>query len=1095
LDTQTELQRDKNTPKKLRDATHTEISFAAKIEQGKIKALKNDESLIFTYLPTKVNDFKFPFLVNGSFLTNAAREGIHEDKIWNQWLFGLIAEKIFDWLVSLSVSKYKFNMLHLLPVKFKYNKNALMQSFNKSFSTHCCSKAFIITDSGITRKTSDVILDKTNLSNQKFIDIKSITEFINFKKSLDFDNECFVNMEVECSDKLKDIGVEVFELNNLETFFTSSFFINSHEVSDNYSLIEYFKEQSDNDQDGIFFQNIKTLSFIYDESATLCNPSNGICFPIGINSTELGNIPIIHAEVFEKIKTSKQIFSWLEKLGVQEPSQEAYVTNVIIPNIKKDDYINTGNFLKITHYLFRLYMGNKLDEEMLESLRELKLKTNKTDLSFMEAQHCFLSNEYQPQLKLEGIIKQLYFVSEDYLSLHDNKLEWNLFFKALKVKDAVEVETINENNALETLNDLTNANWVKECIKTAKSRGGFGFGDHNVVNAVKLPSFLNLTSSNLEYAKIFWGDIISNQSNILELTGDAKIKYGVGNGHNSFGCLVGNYFPWFVKNQVCIPTTTKQILKPENVFINSKEIKEIAGSYLPIFDFTTRVPNNWLQLLQFKDSLALTDYLFVLTAIALQSEDNKLKSASSIRRIGLIYNKLTSMIPSMTMDEQQIISNWAIENKLLSSNGKFEPATELKFITADGFSTESDKLKVLNVPGNCNSNMNDFKELMVLFKIQTIDEFTPLFENETIDNTLKNKIETILPYYVAIIENKTLKSSEEEFERIYRLLNLTVFYMTSEIKLSFNYKSKTFDGPSLTVYNSDHMFFFKGLWTRERTLLSLIKELANLLGVSGLNEELRFLLLESDINEIKEWLIEQGITLKLIMPVKKFTSITQVSLNDNNDASLHKEPDEGKEYEPVVLLPESGLVDTDNTCLSKIELVDIIEDVEPPVYKPFTPVTAPNNFDLTKVSAITKVFNDLTVKAESNYSKIESKEVREDVGRWCEEFVFEYLLNKKDDLTTVIWENKDAESGKPYDFKVIRNGEEKFIDVKGTPSENKDIIYLSPNEWVLMFEKGQNYSIYRVYNAGKNALIEIIDNPSSLLQQGKIFPNPITLQI
>jgi hypothetical protein len=123
----------------------TEISFAAKIEGNQIRELKEWESLIFTYLPTKVSDFKFPFLVNGSFLTNAAREGIHEDKIWNQWLFELITEKAFDWLVALTVSKYKFQILHLLPHKFNNQQNELKKAFDNSFVKNCRIKKFIIT--------------------------------------------------------------------------------------------------------------------------------------------------------------------------------------------------------------------------------------------------------------------------------------------------------------------------------------------------------------------------------------------------------------------------------------------------------------------------------------------------------------------------------------------------------------------------------------------------------------------------------------------------------------------------------------------------------------------------------------------------------------------------------------------------------------------------------------------------------------------------------------------------------------------------------------------------------------------------------------
>ena len=131
-----------------------------------------------------------------------------------------------------------------------------------------------------------------------------------------------------------------------------------------------------------------------------------------------------------------------------------------------------------------------------------------------------------------------------------------------------------------------------------------------------------------------------------------------------------------------------------------------------------------------------------------------------------------------------------------------------------------------------------------------------------------------------------------------------------------------------------------------------------------------------------------------------------------------------------------------------------------------------------------------------NYAKIESQEVREDVGMWCENFVNEFLTKTENDFSEIVWENANGESGKSYDFKLVANGKEKFIDVKGTPSGSKDIVYLSPNEWIFMFDKGEDYSIYRVYNAGQfDARIEIIENPSDLLKQGKIFPNPITLQV
>lgn len=53
----------------------TQISFAAKVEDGKI--VKLDNSVLYAYLPTSVNDFGFNFIVNADFLLAANREQLH----------------------------------------------------------------------------------------------------------------------------------------------------------------------------------------------------------------------------------------------------------------------------------------------------------------------------------------------------------------------------------------------------------------------------------------------------------------------------------------------------------------------------------------------------------------------------------------------------------------------------------------------------------------------------------------------------------------------------------------------------------------------------------------------------------------------------------------------------------------------------------------------------------------------------------------------------------------------------------------------------------------------------------------------------------
>jgi len=79
-------------PEKLRFIKKAEIFFAAKykdpildpngavITPGGIEKLRDQESLVFSYLPTKILEYKFPLLINANFLTNANREQIHTGK-------------------------------------------------------------------------------------------------------------------------------------------------------------------------------------------------------------------------------------------------------------------------------------------------------------------------------------------------------------------------------------------------------------------------------------------------------------------------------------------------------------------------------------------------------------------------------------------------------------------------------------------------------------------------------------------------------------------------------------------------------------------------------------------------------------------------------------------------------------------------------------------------------------------------------------------------------------------------------------------------------------------------------------------------------
>lgn len=1051
-DTKEALKQDDKTPEKLKEAEFTEISFAAKIEEGKIKPLKKEESLIFTYLPTKVSDFEFPFLVNGSFITNAAREGLHEDRIWNQWLFKLVAEKILDWLEILASSKFKFHILHLLPQKFNTVSNELKNSFDTSLDKSGKEKAFVPSKSLKLLKASELIIDKTGLSDLSFISPDTVIDYINQKESTTFKNDSFVNSKLQRTDKLRSFGAKFFDAENLESFFLSPIFMDNHQPSENFSLIEYFYTKANKDESREWNEKLKAIPFIYAKGKKLKSPQT-VCFPSVTYETEFGDgVTVIHSEVYPKIENNSKIKNWLELLGVKEPSDTAYLENEIIGNI--ENCINKDNYLRVTRYLFNQHKKALLTDWHFDKLQDLKIFT--TSKEFKPANECYLSDFYEPSLKLEKVNEAGKYVSETYKQPEDLISEWKTLFLKIGISENISMirirTSISGNNGIEQ-------KYFVQVGEEAKQGHGYPHlvGASNLINLDKIR--FSEFAKDYKFSKVFWQQAIKT-IHPDTVSQQASMPWGYYGSHTS----VKNYFFWSIENSGIFPSTTKECLTAKNLYINDKEITDIAGKYLPVFDYDEPLPDEWRTLLPFKDKLELNDYLTVLEKIAEQTEEDEILRKYNRKKIGLIYNKLASLLPNFSEEKKEAIKNWASESKLLSANGKFENANELKWIKIDGFTTASEKLKIIQFPENCDINSKTFEELISLFQVQIIDKFIPTFEKEKKDFELKNKLQNILPFFVAIIEKKQFADFTKEFERLFSIVTKTEFFNAAEIKLSFKYQKETIEGASLNVFRELNNFYFKGRWRSPITMFTLIPELSSLLEVTGLNDELR-LLLQLDEAEIIEWLTGLGY--------------------DIPDIKKKPEYQTAKQKIKIEATAKTGTTTTTENEVAETE-EDYQEYVEIPQPESFEPEVKAQDIDVTHINPRRKksVIDNSTEQPQ--YQEIADDEVRFAIGRWSEEFVFKNL-HKWGNYSEIVWENEIDESGKPYDFKLVENGKAKFIEVKGTPSSKKDLIYLSSNEWNLMFEQKDNYILIRVYNAGKtNVFPEIIENPSQQIEQGSI---------
>ena len=99
-------------------------------------------------------------------------------------------------------------------------------------------------------------------------------------------------------------------------------------------------------------------------------------------------------------------------------------------------------------------------------------------------------------------------------------------------------------------------------------------------------------------------------------------------------------------------------------------------------------------------------------------------------------------------------------------------------------------------------------------------------------------------------------------------------------------------------------------------------------------------------------------------------------------------------------------------------------------------------------------------------------------------------------LIEVRWLNKVGERQESYDLKLIRNGNEEFIEVKSTKREDKDWFEISKPQWDLAKQSGHKFYLYRVYGAGtKTAKLVVIQDPYEHWQKGLLIANPIRICI
>jgi hypothetical protein len=847
-------------PDKLKESDDIEFSFAAKIVNDKIVLLKETESLIFTYLPTKESKYGFPFIVNANFDVDASRESVKVNSDWNIWLFKLIGEKLFDWLELLSTSEYKYQVLNLLPNKFTGNlNNKLMDSFNDSFDNSIKSKNFILNKDNQLKKVSDILIDKTWLTKEDFLIKKDLLLYINESKKKEFNDFSIIHDNLEQKNKLSTLGIESFKIDDLLDFLSDDKFKLNHDINNNYKLINYLFVKSTENDSKDFDKHLKFIDFIYSIDNNLHNVEN-ISFPsfIGYSNKD---IKVIHNDIYNDINNNKEIKEWLEQLWVSEASDDVKLKNILND---LDTYINQDNYLKNTRFLFKKYKEWKFDISDYDILNDLKILTTKGNL--IKVCTSYLSDIYEPKLKLEESLDEDIFISEEYIENNDLESEWKAFF--------IRIWWLDEINIFKDNNRNNNSDLFKEYLKInveeikSEHRYAYKISENNYVNFNNI-KFMDYTI-NYKFSKLFWDYIIKN-INLEDINEKAKMDWG----HYGSSEPMNSYIIWFFNNAKIFPNSTGECLKASDIFINNDEVKEFVIDYLPVLDNNIDIENSLIKQIWFKTELLLEDYLLILEKISEDVDENGL--CENEKLIWKIYNKLIKKIKDITEEDKKLINNWGIKNKILSVNWKFESVTKLSFIN-NNFSIKNHELELVLVPNNCNK---DLKQLFKLFWVIILDN--PILENDNdkVENIyIKNKLFLILPYLSIIIEKDQYRDSEKEYDRIATIINNITFYNLDNINLLFKKESIDIRTSSDNTYIENKNFYFKWDWNKLFVLWYIVKDLSKLLNISNYVMELQQLLW-SDEEDILNWFEDLGYDIWKLVNKPEYLKSKELIINNN----------------------------------------------------------------------------------------------------------------------------------------------------------------------------------------------------------------------
>lgn len=851
-DVKTSLQQDKrNTPDKLLNADYIELSFAAKIGDDGITKLKKEERFLYSYLPTDETKYAFPVLVNTSFLTTASREALHADSKWNQWLFKNIAIEIFRWISELVKSEYQYQAYRLIPEKTFSDQ--LGDEFNIGVLEAIATIPFVITRDDKLVKVEEAIIDFTFLSEKSFVGEDSIKNFIARDQQTGLKRFKKFAKNTGFSHDFKKLGSDSFEWKDLNSFFSSKYFSDAHSIFDNIELIKHLKLLSESEKvKEVTIETLKELPFIWDHKNRINCPGN-VCIPRADDQNwdrPDNELSFLNQDLLNWINNESKIRIWFENLGVTEKTDITFIYQIILKDI--DSYISYNNAVDAITDLFFLYKKGELKEDLIRKLDRIKLLTMQGSLC--RAKDCFLSDYYTPRLQIEDVLEEDIFVCDSYCRNQADKDEWKRFFKMLGVQEGVNVIIYSAKN---TNNCFIDLGFRKDYFNSYTDYFYNGkFSAKSFSDMFNL-SFLQF-ADNYFFSVRFWSDVV-NHIDPKEMIKLSIAYWGYsGLGGQESGNTVENYIHWTISNVECIPVLSKECKKSSSVLVNSKEIKDLSGNYLPVFN-GPELTSNWKSFFNFRTSLSLSDYLELLSAISLDVDKNGEVKIGNQERIQSIYHALLEQCGNWSEAEIKKVNQWADSESLLNTKNEFTKNENIMYFRDGNESIFQDQFKFLKLSAE-NKRHPQLETLLGFFHVTILKEsdFKLIYSQNEECSQLISHLKSIIPFFYIWIKSEV--SDEQIIENLSNIeskISVLNIYQSSDLKIT--YEDVHFVKNVNVHFDKKDLYVTKP-WSTNSVLLRLPEVLCRYLELLGHDKKLDFLL-RAKIQEIHDYFEQEGLII------------------------------------------------------------------------------------------------------------------------------------------------------------------------------------------------------------------------------------------